>query len=416
MINYLNKKWVNKITRTDFVPPEIIDRKYQKKELDNYCFENIESAENILITGDVSGSGKTVLVKHYLKNKLSNKGIYINTTDMSNFSLAKTLALEIGKLVNKEPKGRDITTFTNFCKKVLEKYNNKIIIVLDEIDGYLNKNEDISTLYSIAELSRIDNKSVLILISNDIDFKKKLLNKYLGSRINSRLCLREVFFDKYAVSEAAEILLYYSKLLLKPKYFDGNKLTPLLLQFVRDLNEFDIRLLLKNYIAILRDNEKYETPLLTYDKQILISNKLQNNWLTKFERLTETEKIILLSLIILDTKLEENKENATKFTYYKNLEPTTKLWLKVYNQLSSKITNYTPVKERLFKYIVYSLENQNFVEHVIKYYGKGKGRKAIWFPHIYLKEISIQLFELFFGKETAFIDYTRGIELRQRYI
>ncbi|KON28289.1 hypothetical protein AC481_02135 [miscellaneous Crenarchaeota group archaeon SMTZ-80] len=204
------------VLRHDYIPENLPHRDEQINSLAGILAPTLASSKisNVFIYGK-NGTGKTAVTKfvlEHLEQKTTEIGanlriLYINcrlagTNYRVLAEICRTLGTEvpftglaIGELFNR---------FLN--SMIREKCY--LIVVLDEIDALVKKEDNNNLLYELTRVNEnLHNIWVgLICISNDLHFKE-----FLDPRVLSCLSEEEVVFKPYLANELYDILLIRSK-------------------------------------------------------------------------------------------------------------------------------------------------------------------------------------------------------------
>lgn len=152
-----------------------------------------------------TGVGKTACVK-YVLNELQEysdraKALYLNCFEFdSRHSILSAIANFLGSAVPRRGLGTD-ETYTKMLE-MLRKVDFTPIIILDEVDQLLNREEDSKLLYDLLRVIEHENARFgLAIISND-----PTLTSRLDSRIKSSLTEETIFFEQYTPAQLKDIL------------------------------------------------------------------------------------------------------------------------------------------------------------------------------------------------------------------
>ncbi len=206
---------INKrVLQSNYTPEDIPHREDQINFLAGIlapCLK-LEKPSNIFIYGK-TGTGKTLTVR-YVSNqilkiseekKIPLKVLYINCkmkrVSDTEYRLIAQLAKELGEEI--PPTGLPTDEVYKLFIKKIDKENNLIIIILDEIDQLVKKIGD-GILYNLTRLnSELNNAQISIIgISNDL-----LFTENLDSRVKSSLSEEELIFPPYNALQIKDILM-----------------------------------------------------------------------------------------------------------------------------------------------------------------------------------------------------------------
>ncbi|MBR9690361.1 ORC1-type DNA replication protein [Candidatus Woesearchaeota archaeon] len=208
-------------------PQPILHRDNQIKEIAHILAPTLrnEKPSNLFIYGK-TGTGKTLCVK-YVSNQMkkvaeerniSLKILYINCklkrVADTEYRLIAQLAREFGKEI--PPTGLPTDEVYNIFLKSLDKTENNIVLILDEIDQLVAKAGD-GILYNITRInSELTTSQISIVgISNDLIFTNNI-----DPRVKSSLSEEEIVFPPYNALQLQTILKERSK-----KAFKQNVIT-----------------------------------------------------------------------------------------------------------------------------------------------------------------------------------------------
>ncbi len=194
----------------DFLPNKLPHREEQIRKVASVLAQALKGyrPNNLFLYG-LTGTGKTAVVKLVTKKlteKARERGVrlkvaFVNTKrDDTPYRVLSKLLESIGF---KAPSTGIATAhlYSRF-KKLLEKRELLMIIVLDEIDYHVKKHGD-DLLYKLTrvneELSR--SKVSLIGITNDVNF-----TTWLDPRVKSSLSEEEIVFPPYTAPQLEDIL------------------------------------------------------------------------------------------------------------------------------------------------------------------------------------------------------------------
>ncbi len=218
---FLNKKSLfrNKnVLQANYTPDHILHRDEQIQQLANVlapCLKG-DKPSNIFIYGK-TGTGKTLVAKYVSRQlikiseerELPLKIIYINCKlkkiSDTEYRLIAQLAREFGTAI--PPTGLPTDEVYNIFYRILEKEQQNVILILDEIDQLIGKaGNDI--LYNLTRINaELKNAQItLVGISNDLMFTDNL-----DPRVKSSLSEEELVFPPYNALQIQKILKQRSK-------------------------------------------------------------------------------------------------------------------------------------------------------------------------------------------------------------
>ena len=200
---------------TDFLPC----REQEQEQIKNYIKEGLEinGNYNSLYIAGMPGTGKTACVKRVIKileNEFKGKeNMFFTTLFLCGTEypfinkIYKTIYQFIFSNKRKIRKKRYALLINNFfCDRnkanichLNDPSNSHIILVIDEIDFLINKNQ--TFLYNLFNWSSYENsKLIIITISNTLDFPNRLLPK-----IQSRMGKNKIMFKPYNKDQLSTI-------------------------------------------------------------------------------------------------------------------------------------------------------------------------------------------------------------------
>ena len=369
---------------TDFLPC----REQEQEQIKNYIKEGLEinGNYNSLYIAGMPGTGKTACVKRVieiLENEFKNKkNMFFTTLFLCGTEypfinkIYKTIYQFIFSNKRKIRKKRYALLINNFfCDRnkanicyLNDPSNSHIILVIDEIDFLINKNQ--TFLYNLFNWSSYENsKLIIITISNTLDFPNRLLPK-----IQSRMGKNKIMFKPYNKDQLSTIV--------ESKGIDFNHFSPdaikLCCMKVSAING-DLR---RTIQILLRAKELYNMDNIRESKK----KKIEKNYILKacedlfnsklkkvMISLQICEKIILCSILFSIKDVNNNKVNVGHL--YEKID----MFFGKYNDANKKEEIELYWEE--YKKIIYNLirlqlisfcdsESKNFMENyiTIKFY------------------------------------------------
>ena len=369
---------------TDFLPC----REQEQEQIKNYIKEGLEinGNYNSLYIAGMPGTGKTACVKRVieiLENEFKGKeNMFFTTLFLCGTEypfinkIYKTIYQFIFSNKRKIRKKRYALLINNFfCDRnkanichLNDPSNSHIILVIDEIDFLINKNQ--TFLYNLFNWSSYENsKLIIITISNTLDFPNRLLPK-----IQSRMGKNKIMFKPYNKDQLSTIV--------ESKGIDFNHFSPdaikLCCMKVSAING-DLR---RTIQILLRAKELYNMDNIRESKK----KKIEKNYILKacedlfnsklkkvMISLQICEKIILCSILFSIKDVNNNKVNVGHL--YEKID----MFFGKYNDANKKEEIELYWEE--YKKIIYNLirlqlisfcdsESKNFMENyiTIKFY------------------------------------------------
>ncbi len=210
--------------RHSYTPSELPHRDTEIKQIASILAPSLrgETPSNILIYGK-SGTGKTIVSK-FICNELRETGlkrgipvtaVYLNceVTD-TKYRVLANLAKNFGE--NIPFTGWPTDKVYGALRDAIDKNNQRVIIILDEIDKLVLNDGD-KVIYNITRMnSELKRSRVSIIgISNDLKF-----TSYLDSRVQSSLGEEEVVFSPYNARQLEDILKQRAEIAFKHGVLD----------------------------------------------------------------------------------------------------------------------------------------------------------------------------------------------------
>src|SRR3990170_2574993 len=209
------------LLRHDYMPATLPHREDQIERLASILAPSLskDRVSNLFAYGK-TGAGKTIVTRYVLE-RLQRKAkeherplivTYVNCRlSGTNYRVLADLCRTLGRDVPFT--GLAVGELLDRLKNALQAKKAAFLVVLDEIDALVKRNEDDSLLY---ELTRINEKLTdswigLIGISNDLHFKD-----FLDPRVLSSLGEEELIFKPYTSEELYDILRQRSELAFRP--------------------------------------------------------------------------------------------------------------------------------------------------------------------------------------------------------
>ncbi|HEY4657265.1 MAG TPA: orc1/cdc6 family replication initiation protein [Candidatus Bathyarchaeia archaeon] len=209
------------LLRHDYMPPTLPHREDQIERLGSVLAPSLtkDKVSNLFAYGK-TGTGKTIVTR-YVLDRLQRKAEehhrslrvrYVNCRlSGTNYRVLADLCRTLGRDVPFT--GLAVGELLDRLKGALQNRRAAFLVVLDEIDALVKRNEDDSLLY---ELTRINEKLSdgwigIIGISNDLHFKD-----FLDPRVLSSLGEEELVFKPYTSEELYDILRQRAEIAFRP--------------------------------------------------------------------------------------------------------------------------------------------------------------------------------------------------------
>ena len=210
------------VLQSNYAPEEIPHREEQIQQIANILAPalRLDKPSNIFIYGK-TGTGKTLSIKHTTTNmeKVASKKdiplkvVYLNCklrrVADTEYRLVSQIINEYGRTI--PPTGLPTDEVYRVFFDILEKKQQVLVLILDEIDQLVKKAGD-EILYNLTRInSELKNTQVsLVGVSNDLIFSDNL-----DPRVKSSLSEEEIIFPPYNALQIKDILNQRAKNALK---------------------------------------------------------------------------------------------------------------------------------------------------------------------------------------------------------
>ena len=296
----------SKYFEDDFVPNRFISRESQTKEILNILDPKRDRKTRTILVKGSSGTGKTAIVKHILKQKFPKNSVYVNC--MSRYTPHKILEgilSELGCMVHgKEP-------MTDLLKKLSK--TKRQVICLDDAQ-YI---KDARILCDIAQ-----HCYALILISNSDQFLSRT-----GEDIISKLHLRQVEFGRYNNAEILSIIKQRTG-----KGLRSNTIDPVMLNHISNICNGNARMGLdvvrdsaecaeegQRDVITINDVKKASRMFSNYRRQLLL-DKLNEKEKTLYDLVKQNKEIDSVKLFSeFQKRIDDSITDRTYRNYMKHL-------------------------------------------------------------------------------------------------
>jgi len=217
------------VLRHDYIPDRLPHRDEEIRKVANIIAPSLKGSKisNAFIYGK-TGTGKTAVAR-YVLNRLEDKAkvigsplsvCYVNCRLAgTNYRVLADLCRSVG--LDVPFTGVAVTELLDRFKDKLNSSNMIELVVLDEIDALVKRQEDDSILYELTRVNEgLSGSWVgLVGISNDLHFKE-----FLDARVLSCLSEEEVVFRPYLADELYDILAERAVEAFKPGVLDESSL------------------------------------------------------------------------------------------------------------------------------------------------------------------------------------------------
>lgn len=359
------------ILRPSYVPEILIHRDTQIKRIANILSMALKGnrPSNILLFGR-TGTGKTVTVKYIGKeitkaassndNKYDIRYIYVNCeTVNTNYGVFHFIGNSfIDNFYDRIPSfGWSNERVYNRMKERLDSSPKIVVVVLDGIDSFINKNGD-TVLYRLAKINEdlINSKLSIIGVSNDIRYIE-----LLDPRILSHLNDEKIAFSSYDSVQLNDILRNRTDIVFENGVIDENVIS--LCAAIGGNEHGDARRtldLLRTSAEIVESESK---SIITEQHVIKARDKLNFDWMIEsVNLLSDQSKLVLYSIIYGFENCSHRQTTGEIYGIYKDL--TKKAGIKTLTQ-------------RRIADLITELDMIGFIEANIKSYGRGGRTRLI---------------------------------------
>lgn len=315
--------FVNKeALRHSYTPTELPHREAEIKQLASILAPALkgETPSNILIYGK-SGTGKTIVSK-FLCNELRETGVKLGATVapvMLNCEVTDTKYRVLATLA--KAFGGDIP-FTGWptdkvyttLREIVDKKDQKVIILLDEIDKLVANDGD-QVIYNLTRMnSELSNARVSIIgISNDLKF-----TSYLDPRVQSSLSEEEVVFTPYNARQLEDILRQRADLAFKLGVLDEFVIPLCAALAAREHGDARRALDLLRVSGEVAERENVTRVTEAHVRRA--NEKIESDNIAEAVRTLPTQsKLLLYSIIVLEEKGEKAINTGEVYDVYKRM-------------------------------------------------------------------------------------------------
>jgi cell division control protein 6 len=311
------------VLRHDYIPESLPHRDEEIKKLGSILAPSLSNQKisNVFIYGK-TGTGKTAVTK-YVVSRLEKKAKSIGasiTICYVNCRLAGTNYRVLAEVCNSLGlqipfTGLAIGEVLSRLKKDLNSNHLIELIVLDEIDALIKRQEDDTLLYELTRINEtLKNSWVgLIGISNDLHFKE-----FLDPRVLSSLSEEEVVFKPYLANELYDILLERAKKAFRPDVLSDSSLR--LCAALAAGEHGDARRALDLLRVAGEIAERSGNSYITEEHVKLAQQKIENDRVTDaLKSLPIHSKIVLISAYLMDELNPEGSITGDLYECYCNL-------------------------------------------------------------------------------------------------
>ncbi len=311
------------VLRHDYIPESLPHRDEEIKKLGSILAPSLNNQKisNVFIYGK-TGTGKTAVTK-YVVSRLEKKAKSIGapiTICYVNCRLAGTNYRVLAEVCNSLGlqipfTGLAIGEVLSRLKKDLNSNHVIELIVLDEIDALIKRQEDDTLLYELTRINETLKTSWvgLIGISNDLHFKE-----FLDPRVLSSLSEEEVVFKPYLANELYDILLKRAEKAFRPGVLSDSSLR--LCAALAAGEHGDARRALDLLRVAGEIAERNGDSCITEEHVKLAQQKIENDRVTDaLKSLPIHSKIVLISAYLMDELNPEGSITGDLYECYCNL-------------------------------------------------------------------------------------------------
>lgn len=369
LINYKEKSNIKDLSvfKEGYIPPILKYRDKYVKILQGSLAMEVFQKVNFNIFG-TTGCGKTITIRYCFKEAediwkqagVNGRTLYVPCSDYDNKS--KILSYMITSLGGEAPvKGWDKGTYLEMLRRRIEDEKiTRLIVCLDEADLIISKGHW-DLIFSLSNMSQIG----LIFVSNIPDW-----NRYIDSRVRSRLQVEDIEFKSYTDDEIRGIIEQRIELGLKESVFREDVINRMIIKGY--YNRGDLREVIKLLNVVIEEVRARNIPKKDIDAKLV-----DRCYFKLIER--ETLRVLdclpppqaLMVIVIASLQLFKRDTDLT----VKNIN---KEWNVIVSKSKKKI--YDNIGERQTLNHLNSLELYRLINIVKKGVGRGKGVKNVVKP------------------------------------
>ncbi len=309
------------VLRSTYTPDDLPHRSDQVNGLATILFPALrgETPSNILIYGK-TGTGKTAVAKH-VGRELERTGefngvpcvvVYINCEVVdTQYRLLASIARHFGKEIPMT--GWPTDQVYSELKSALDSDKRIAIIILDEVDKLVNKDDDV--LYNLTRINSELKKAKASLIGVTNDLK---ITEYLDPRVKSSLGEEEIIFPPYDANQLRDILRQRAEKAFKPGVLE-EMVIPLCAAYAAQ-EHGDARRALDLLRVSGELAERTKSPMVQERHVKQAQEKIETDRIVEVVRtLPSQSKLVLLSVVILDHKLDGSLTTGEAYNIYKQM-------------------------------------------------------------------------------------------------
>ncbi|MFP3945263.1 MAG: ORC1-type DNA replication protein [Archaeoglobaceae archaeon] len=309
------------VLRHSYTPEQLPHRKKEIEELASVLVPALkgETPSNALIYGK-TGTGKTATVKYVGKQleSMSRKMNvichvhYLNCERIdTQYRVLATLAKTLGK--NVPMTGWPTDQVYEEVRESIDRRNQSVILVLDEIDKLVKKGDEV--LYNLSRINSdlTEARVSIIGISNDLKFKN-----FLDPRVISSLSEEELIFPPYNAEQLQDILQQRAELAFNDSTLESEVIpycSALAAQEHGDARKALDLLRVSGEIA-----EKENSEFITTEHVRNAMRKIEMDHILEAVRMLPTQnKVLLFGMVLLSEAGFKKFTTGEIYTVYKSL-------------------------------------------------------------------------------------------------
>jgi cell division control protein 6 len=314
-----------KVLQSNYIPDTIPHRKKQIEFIASILAVSLrhEKPSNLFIYGK-TGTGKTTVIQHVsdsliktaIDKQIPIKTIYVNCKLKKIADTEYRIIAELARMLGQDIPATGLPTdeVYNLFLKSIDKEEQIIILVLDEIDRLVEKAGD-NILYSLTRINPELKKAQLSLvgISNDVRFMENL-----DSRVKSSLGEEEIVFPPYNALELRDILDKRAKLAFDESIVEPGVLEKCAAYAAREHGDARRALDLLRVAAELSERES--GPSITPDYIDMAEERIEKNRVLEIVKTQPKQsQSVLLAILELIGKSQKKIETGEVFEKYREI-------------------------------------------------------------------------------------------------
>jgi len=314
-----------KVLQANYIPDTIPHRKKQIEFVASILAVSLrhEKPSNLFIYGK-TGTGKTTVIQHVSESLIKTavdkqipvKTIYVNCKLKKIADTEYRIIAELARMLGQDIPATGLPTdeVYNLFLKAIDKEEQIVILILDEIDRLVEKAGD-NILYSLTRINPELRKAQLSLvgISNDVRFIENL-----DSRVKSSLGEEEIVFPPYNALELRDILDKRAKLAFDENIVEPGVLEKCAAYAAREHGDARRALDLLRVAAELSERESGIS--ITPDYIDMAEERIEKNRVLEIVRTQPKQsQSVLLAILELIGKSQKKIETGEVFEKYREI-------------------------------------------------------------------------------------------------